>query len=161
MARQEPADALLTILHVNVTDAPSARWTARQLLEAFPYDTAPRFLLRDNDPKFGAEFKRCVDSLAIEEVTTAPRSPWQNAFCERLIGSIRRECLDHFVILNAQHLRRILQSYVAYYHGSRTHRSLENDCPDPRAVEPAEMGAVIKFPHVGALHHRYARRLAA
>ena len=149
------------ILHFNVTDAPSAAWSARQLLEAFAYDTAPRFLLRDNDKKFRAEFKRCVDSLDIEEVTTAPRSPWQNPYCERLIGSIRRECLDHVIILNEPHLRRILREYVLYYHESRTHRSLDNDCPETREVEPPEMGKVMSFPQVGGLHHRYTRRLAA
>jgi len=144
-----------------VTDTPSAAWSAQQLREAFPYDTAPRFLIRDNDKKFGAEFERCISSLEVEQVTTAPRSPWQNPYCERLIGSIRRECLDQIVVLSEQHLRRIFRSYVVYYHASRTHRSLGNDCPDPRAVEPPQMGPVIVFPQVGGLHHRYARRVAA
>ncbi len=149
------------IIHWNVTDAPSSAWTARQLLEAFPYDTAPRYLLRDNDTKFLGEFARCIEAIGIEEVKTAPHSPWQNPYCERLIGSIRRECLDHVLVLNEQHLRRVLRSYVNYYHDARTHRSLDNNCPVPRAVEPPEMGHVIAFPQVGGLHHRYRRRLAA
>jgi putative transposase len=149
------------IIHFNVTDSPSSAWTARQLIEAFPWDSAPRHLLRDNDTKFLAEFASCVNWMGIEEIKTAPRSPWQNPYCERLIGSIRRECLDQVVILNEQHLRRILRDYVTYYHESRTHQSLDDDCPEPRAVEPPEMGTVIAFPQVGGLHHRYGRRLAA
>jgi len=149
------------IVHSNVTDSPSSAWTARQLLEAFPYETAPRYLLRDNDTRFLGEFARCIESIGIEEVRTAPHSPWQNPYCERLIGSIRRECLDHVLVLNDRHLRRVLRSYFAYYHESRTHRSLDNDCPLPRDIEPPEKGDAIAFPQVGGLHHRYRRRLAA
>ena len=98
------------ILHFNVTTSPSARWTAQQVREAFPYDTAPRYLLRDRDGIFGADFVRCVKSMGIEEVVTAPASPWQNPYCERLIGSIRRECLDHVIVLNERHLIRALWS---------------------------------------------------
>jgi putative transposase len=148
------------IIHVNLTDSPSSEWTARQLREAFPFETAPRYLLRDNDAKFLGDFTTCASALGIEQVTTAPRSPWQNAYCERLIGTIRRECTDHVIVLNEQHLRRVLRSYVDYYQESRTHRSLDDDCPVPRAVEPPGMGEVIAFPQVGGLHHRY-RRLAA
>ncbi|MCH7532961.1 MAG: transposase [Gemmatimonadetes bacterium] len=99
--------------------------------------------------------------MGIKEVVTAPASPWQNPFYERLIGSIRRECLDHVIVLNERHLMRVLRSYACYYHSSRTHRSLDDDCPDPRPVEPPEMGDVIAIAQVGGLHHRYTRRLAA
>ncbi len=149
------------ILHFNVTTSPSARWTAQQVREAFPYDTAPRYLLRDRDGIFGTDFVRCVESMGITEVVTAPASPWQNPYCERLIGSIRRECLDHVIVLNERHLMRVLRGYASYYHSSRTHRSLDNDCPDPRPVEPPEMGDVVALPEVGGLHHPYTRRLAA
>ena len=149
------------ILHFNVTTSPSARWTTQQVREAFPYDTAPRFLLRDRDGIFGADFVRRVKSMGIEEIVTAPGSPWQNPYCERLIGSIRRECLDHVIVLSERHLMRILRSYASYYHSSRTHRSLDDDCPDPRPVEPPEMGDVVALAQVGGLHHRYTRRLAA
>jgi transposase InsO family protein len=149
------------ILHFNVTTSPSARWTAQQVREAFPYDTAPRYLLRDRDGIFGADFVRRVKSMGIEEIVTAPGSPWQNPYCERLIGSIRRECLDHVIVLSERHLMRVLRSYASYYHSSRTHRSLDNDCPDPRPVEPPEMGDVVALAQVGGLHHRYTRQLAA
>ena len=149
------------ILHFNVTASPSARWTTQQVREAFPYDTAPRYLLRDRDSIFGADFVRCVKSMGIEEVITAPGSPWQNPLCERLIGSIRRECLDHVIVLNERHLLRVLHSYASYYHSSRTHRSLHDDSPDSRPVEPPEMGDVVALAQVGGLHHRYTRRLAA
>ncbi len=149
------------IIHFNVTDSPKGAWAARQLLEAFPFDTAPRFLVRDNDSIFSGEFQGVAESLGSKQVRTALRSPWQNSYCERLIGSIRRECLDHVIILDEQHLRRVLRSYLHYCHSSRTHQSLANDCPDPRSIEPPEMGQVIAFPQVGGLHHRYARRMAA
>ena len=149
------------ILHFNVTTSPSARWTTQQVREAFPYDTAPRYLLRDRDGIFGAEFVRRVKSMGIEEIVTAPGSPWQNPYCERLIGSIRRECLDHVIVLSERHLMRVLRSYASYYHSSRTHRSLDDDCPDPRPVEPPEMGEVVALAQVGGLHHRYTRWLAA
>jgi len=149
------------ILHFNVTPSPSARWTAQQMREAFPFDTVPRYLLRDRDGIFGADFVRPVKSICTEQIITAPGSPWQNPYCERLIGSIRRECLDHVIVLSEGHLRRILRSYASYYHSSRTHRSLDDDCPDPRPVEPPEMGDVFALAQVGGLHHRYTRRLAA
>ena len=129
--------------------------------EAFPYDTAPRYLLRDRDSIFGTDFVRCIESRGIKEVVTAPGSPWQSPYCERLIGSIRRECLDHIIVLGQRHLLRVLRGYASYYHSSRTHQSLHDDCPDPRPVEPAETGDVIALPQVGGLHHRYTRRLAA
>ena len=149
------------ILHFNVTTSPSAQWTAQQVVEAFPYETRPRFLLRDRDKIFGSTFIRRVKSMGTEEVVTAPGSPWQNPYCERLIGSIRRECLDHVIVRGERHLLRVIRGYASYYHASRTHRSLENDCPDPRPVEPPEVGDVVVYPQVGGLHHRYGRRLAA
>ncbi len=149
------------IIHFNVTDSPSKPWTVRLLVEAFPLDSAPRFLIRDNDKIFSGRFSEQVKSLGIDEMKTAFRSPWQNAYCERLIGTIRRECLDHLIVLNQKHLRRVLRSYVDYYNQSRTHQSLDNDSPVPSAIEPPETGQVIAFPQVGGLHHRYARRSAA
>jgi transposase InsO family protein len=149
------------ILHFNVTTSPSARWTAQQVTEAFPYDTAPRYLLHDRDRSFAAECGQRVESMGIKEVVTTPGSPWQNPHCERLIGSILRECLDHIIVLNERHLLRVLRSYASYYHSSRTHRSLDNDSPDSRPVEPPEMGDVVALPQIGGLHHRYTRRLAA
>ena len=115
------------IVHFNVTEHPSAEWTAQQMVDAFPWDTAPRYLVRDRDQTYGAYFDSRVDGLGIEQVLTAPRSPWQNPFVERMIGSIRRECLDHVIVLDERHLKRILRKYVDYYHSCRTHLSLEKD----------------------------------
>ncbi len=147
-------------VHVAVTSHPTAEWTARQLLQAFPWDTAPRFLLRDRDGNYGNVFQETAARLAIQEVLCAPRSPWQNAYAERLIGSIRRECLDHVVVLHESGLRRVLRSYFDYYARWRTHLSLHKDAPVPRAVQPAELGRVIELREVGGLHHRYERRVA-
>ena len=148
------------ILHVKVTGHPTAAWTAQQIRNAFPWDTAPRFLLRDRDGTHRSVFRTCVEAMDIEEVLTAPRSPWQNPYVERLIGSIRRECLDHVIVLNERSLRRLLRSYGDYYHHWRTHLSLRKDAPVSRAVEPAALGAVIAMPHVGGLHHSYHRHAA-
>jgi len=148
------------VLHFNVTQHPTSVWTARQLVEAFPFAAAPRFLLHDRDSIYGDAFKQRVKSIGIEEVLTAPRSPWQNPYVERLIGSIRRECLDHVIVLNEAHLKRILSSYFAYYHGSRTHMGLDGNSPEPREVEPPQLGPVVAIPHVGGLHHRYTRQAA-
>ena len=147
------------VVHFNVTEHPTAQWTAQQLVQAFPFDSAPRYLLRDRDAIYGELVQRRIRSLGIEEVITAPRSPWQNPFVER-IGSIRRDCLDHVVVFNEQHLRRILREYFDYYHNYRTHLSLNKDPPHPRAVEPAELGNIVALPHVGGLHHRYSRVVA-
>jgi putative transposase len=116
--------------------------------------------LRDRDQIFGEEFRRRIIGVKIEEVITTPRSPWQNPFVERLIGSIRRECLNHVIVLGEKHLRGILKSYFEYYHRSRTHLSLAKDAPEPRAKQPPELGAVIEIAEVGGLHHRYERRAA-
>ena len=148
------------IMRTAVTEHPTAAWLSRQVTEAFPWDTAPRYLLRDRDASYGWEFRSRVEAMSITEVITAPRSPWQNAYVERVIGSIRRECLDHIVIFNERHLRRVLSSYVDYYQRSRTHLSLDKDCPDPRPITPRPNGKVIAIPQVNGLHHRY-ERLAA
>src|SRR5262249_48015292 len=144
----------------NVTDSPTPAWTARQIVEAFPDDSAPRYLLRDRDSIYGDEFRRRVQAIGIAEVLAAPRSPWQNPFVERVIGTIRRELLDHVIGLNGAHFRRPLRSYSRHYHRSRTHLALEKDAPEPRAVEPPEYGRVVALPQVGGLHHRYVRRAA-
>ena len=147
------------VLHFNVTEHPSAEWTARQIVQAFPWETAPRFLLRDRDTIYGSVVKRTLDNLEIEQVLTAVRSPWQNPYVERLIGSIRRECLDHTIIFGEDHLRRILGEYFRYYHRWRVHQSLE-DSPDGREVQPPEAGDVVQIREVGGLHHHYERKAA-
>jgi len=148
------------LLHFNVTKHPSAEWTAQQIVEAFPWDTAPRYLLRDRDAIYGTYFRHRVAGFQVAEVLIAPRAPWQNPYVERLIGSIRRECLDHVIVFGEAHLRRILGAYIDYYHGSRTHLSLDKDAPNPREVQLPTMGEVIELPEVGGLHHRYERRAA-
>ena len=148
------------VVHFNVTDAPTAQWTAQQLVEAFPWETAPRYLLRDRDAVYGVAFSSRVQAMGIHEVKTAPRSPWQNPYVERLIGTLRRECLDHVVVLNETHLRRLLREYLIYYHGARTHLSLEKDAPEPRPVERLDEGRIVETPMVGGLHHRYTRQAA-
>ena len=148
------------VIHVNVTEHPTAAWAAQQIVEAFPDDAAPRWLLRDRDRIYGDAFRRRVAGMGITEVVSAPSSPWHNPYAERLIGSIRHECLDHVIVLSERHLRRVLTDYFAYYHGSRTHLSLEKDAPTPRRVQTPEEGGVIAIPEVGGLHHRYERRAA-
>jgi putative transposase len=148
------------VLRFNVTEHPTAAWTAQQIIETFPDETAPRFLIRDRDQIYGEEFRLRVAGMKIKEVITAARRPWQNAYVERLIGSIRRECLDYVIVLGENHLRRILRSYFAYYHRSRTHLSLCKDAPEPRAKQAPECGPVIEIAEVGGLHHRYERRAA-
>ena len=148
------------IVHFNVTANPTSEWTARQIAEAFPWDSAPRYLVRDRDKIYGSEFRERIQGMAIHEVLTAPRSPWQNAHVERLIGSIRPECLDHVIVLNESALRHILKSYFEYYEHSRTHLSLDKDAPEPRTIQLRELGAVVEIPQVGGLHHRYERRAA-
>jgi len=149
-----------SVLHFAITEHPTAEWTAQQIVEAFPYDMAPKYVLRDRDKIYGSEFRRKVDGMGIKQVCTAPRSPWQNPYVERLIGSVRRECLDHLIILNTSHLHRILRSYLVYYHECRTHLSLNKDAPEERGKESLEMGKINAIPMVGGLHHRYTRRAA-
>src|SRR3989454_374976 len=146
------------IIHLNVTEHPTATWTAQQMIEAFPDDAAPRWLLRDRDAIYGDPFRRRVASMGIGEVISSPSSPWQNPHAERLIGSIRRECLDHMIVLGERHLRRLLTTYLTYYHGARTHLALEKDAPTTRRVQTPTEGPVVAFPEVGGLHHRYERR---
>ena len=148
------------VVHVNVTEHPTAAWTAQQIRNAFPWDTTPRFLLRDRDGTYGAAFRTCLEAMEIDDVLTAPRSPWQNPYVERLIGSMRRECLDHVIVWNERSLRGHLQHYLAYYHAWRTHLALDKDAPVPRATHPPTGGTIVQVPHVGGLHHHYERRAA-
>jgi hypothetical protein len=148
------------IEHLAVTQYPTAGWLSGQVTEAFPWDTAPRYLLRDRDKSYGERFRQRVQAMGIREVVTAPRAPWQNPYVERVIGSIRRECLDHLVVFNERHLERVLSSYLDYYHRSRTHLSLDKDCPYGRPIQPPALGNIIAIPQVGGLHHSY-QRLAA
>jgi len=148
------------VVHFNITDSPSASWTAQQIVNAFPYDTAPKYLLRDRDSIYGSIFTKRVKGMGIQQKRTAPRSAWQNPYVERLIGSIRRECLDRVIVLNEQQLRRILEDYFDYYHKVRPHRSLIHDSPIPRPVESPDRGKVVEMPWVGGLHHQYLRQAA-
>jgi len=148
------------VVHFNITEHPTAAWTAQQVVDAFPDDSAPAYLLRDRDTVYSDAFRQRVNGMGIAEVLTAPHSPWQNPFAERLIGSIRRECLNHVLVLGERHLRRILNRYFAYYHRARTHLSLDKDAPDRRLIEPPEVGRIVQLPEVGGLHHRYIRQAA-
>ena len=130
---------------------------AHQLLEAFPWDSAPQYLLRDRDGSYGEKFHEATSWLGIREVLAAPQSPWQNAYVERLIGSIRRECLDHVIVLNETGLRRVLKSYFDYYERTRTHLSLDKDAPISRPAQRPDIGPIVEIPQVGGLHHRYER----
>ena len=145
------------VVHFNVTAHPTAPWTAQQIVEAFPFDEAPRYLLRDRDSIYGQVFQQRVRSMGIEQVLIAPRSPWQNPYAERIIGSIRRECLDHVIVISEAHLVRILGGYFDYYHSSRPHLSLACNAPIKREIEPPALGRVVAEPQVGGLHHRYRR----
>jgi len=129
-----------------------------KLQRPFPWDTAPAYLLRDHDAIYGDRFRRRVSSLLIKEVLTAPRSPWQNPYVERIIGSIRRDCLDHVIVFNERHLKRILSSYFDYYHPWRTHLGLAMDTPQGREIQIPDMGKVIEFADLGGLHHHYLRQ---
>jgi transposase InsO family protein len=148
------------IIHSGVTQNPTAAWAAQQVVQAFPWETAPRYLLRDRDKIYGDWFRQRVKNMGIEEVLTVPHSPWQNPYSERLNGSVRRECLDHVIVFSEGHLRRVLAGYIEYYNGSRTHLSLDMDSPKSRPVEMPERGAVVAVPQVGGLHHRYQRQAA-
>jgi transposase InsO family protein len=138
-----------------VTAHPTAEWVARQMTEAFPWDTAPRYLVRDRDAVYGRIVRRRLRALGIRDRPTAPRSPWQNAYVERLIDSVRRECTDHMIVLGEAHVRRILSLYAGYYNEARTHLSLAKDAPISRRIEC--LSRIIADPMVGSLHHRYAR----
>lgn len=146
------------IVHFNVTSHPSAEWTAQQIIEAFPgNEPIPRYLLRDRDSIYGTYFRARVKRMGIREIITARKSPWQNPYAERVIGSIRRECLDHLIILGDQHLNRVLKDYMVYYNHCRPHLSLDGNAPLLRDVEPRSRGEVVAIPMVGGLHHLYTR----
>ena len=143
------------LVWINVTANPTAEWVARQITEAFPWDGAPRYMIRDRDPIYGTVVTRRLRTMGIRDKPTAPASPWQNGFAERLIGSIRRECLDHVIVSGEAHMRRILKSYARYYNGVRTHRSLNKDAPVSRPVQRS--GFISSHAILGGLHHHYAR----
>jgi transposase InsO family protein len=152
-----------SVVHFNATSNPTAQWTAQQVVEAFPWGTAPKYLMRDRDAIYGVFFRNRVKNMGIKEVISAPQKPWQNPFVERLIGSIRRECTDHVIVLNQDHLKTVLSSYFEYYHSDRTHLSLGKDTPGGRPVQhrPAGKCKIIELPRIGGLHHRYEWRKAA
>ena len=138
-----------------VTANPTAEWISRQITEAFPWDDAPRYLIRDRDASYGPVFVERLRAMGIRDRPIAPRSPWQNAYVETLIGSIRRECLDHMIVFGEAHLRRIVSAYAGYYNEARTHRSLNKDAPFHRAIQ--RLGAITSQPVLGGLHHQYCR----
>ena len=143
------------LVWINVTTNPTAEWVARQITEAFPWDGAPRYMIRDRDRIFGTVVTRRLRTIGIRDKPIAPASPWQNGIAERLIGSIRRECLDHVIVLGEAHLRRILNSYADYYNSVRTHRSLDKDAPVSRPVQRS--GLISSDAILGGLHHHYLR----
>jgi transposase InsO family protein len=143
------------LVWINVTANPSAEWIAHQITEAFPWNEAPRYLIRDRDSIYGAIVTRRLRAMGIRDKPIAPASPWQNGYAERLIGSIRRECVDHLIVLGEAHLRKILRAYAHYYNGIRTHRSLNKDAPISRPIQ--RVGFVAARPILGGLHHHYAR----
>jgi transposase InsO family protein len=144
----------------NVTEHPTADWTARQLLEAYGQEENARHLIRDRDQVYGDRFSRQAKMLNLHEAVIAPRSPWQNAYAERVIGSIRRDCLDHVIVIGERHLRAILSKYVDHYNRTRTHLSLTKDAPEHRSMQQPSQGRVVEIPRVGGLHHEYLRRAA-
>ena len=142
------------IVSISVTNHPTAQWIDRQIADAFPWDEVPRYLIGDRDAAYGHAVRRRLQAMGIRDRPTAPRSPWQNAYAERLVGSIRR-CLDHIIVLGEAHLRRILKAYVSYYNGARTHLSLKKDAPFPRPIE--RVGRISSIPILGGLHYQYCR----
>jgi transposase InsO family protein len=143
------------LVWISVTAHPTAEWVARQITEAFPWNEAPRYMIRDRDRIYGAVVTRRLRAMGIRDKPITPASPWQNGFAERLIGSIRRESVDHMIVLGEAHLRRILKSYANYYNGVRTHRSLNKDAPVSRPVQ--RTGVISSRAILGGLHHHYAR----
>ena len=143
------------LVWINVTAHPTAEWIAQQVTEAFPWNEVPRYLIRDRDGIYGAAVTRRLRAMGIRDKPIAPGSPWQNGYAERLIGTLRRECLDHMIVFGEAHLRRILGKYVAYYNGSRIHRALDKDAPFSRAIE--HLGVITSRPVLGGLHHQYCR----
>ncbi|MBT3487208.1 MAG: transposase [Desulfobacula sp.] len=150
------------VVHFNVTLNPTAQWTAQQIVDACPWDTKPKYLLRDRDGIYGKIFQKRIRNMGIEEVKTSPHSPWQNPYCERFIGSIRRSCLNHMIVLNEKHLKNILSEYFKYYHHDRTHLGLSKNTPFERQVQfEPKNGILIFLLRVGGLHHRYIWKEAA
>jgi transposase InsO family protein len=143
------------LVWTNVTANPTAEWVARQITEAFPWDEAPHYLIRDRDRIYGSVVTRRLRAMGIRDNPTAPASPWQNGFVERLIGSIRRECVDHIIVLGEVPLRQMLKSYARYYNDIRTHRSLDKDVPVTRQIQ--QIGSIKSHAILGGLHHHYAR----
>tara|TARA_R110002096_G_scaffold427984_1_gene639096 strand:- start:2137 stop:3153 length:1017 start_codon:yes stop_codon:yes gene_type:complete len=143
------------IVSFGVTSHPTSEWVARQITNAFPWDEAPEYLIRDRDGAFGLAVQQRLDALDIRDSPTSPRSPWQNGYVERVIGSIRRESLDHMIVLSEDHLRRMMRAYVQYYNNARTHLSLAKDAPNGRTTQSC--GAINSIPHLGGLHHQYSR----
>jgi hypothetical protein len=154
---QEVRDLTRRVIHFNVTANPTAAWTSQQIVEAFPWQDPPKYLLRVRDKIYGHAFKKRVSAVGIEEVLTAARSPWQNPYVKRLIGTIRRDCLDHVIVFNERHVQRILAAYFTYYHSWRTHLSSEMDCPQPREIQAADRGRVVECPEIDGPHHHYQR----
>jgi len=148
------------ILHVNVTAHPYAEWAAQQIVEAVGFDTSIVRLIRDRDGIYGAKFDARVNNLGIRQLRIAPRAPWQNGYAERFVGTLRRELLDHVIVLGVRHLLHLVRQHATYYNGDRPHMALEGDAPVSRAVEPPNNGKVVALPRVGGIHHRYARRAA-
>ncbi len=145
------------LVHFNVTEHPTVQWVAQQIVEAFPFDESPRYLLRDRDNIYGAHFQQRVRNMGIEEVVIAPQSPWQNPYVERMIGTLRRELFDRVIVLNEAHLRRLMASYLEYYNTVRPHLSLERNAPVPRPIQEPGKGKVVSTPHVGGLYQGYRR----
>jgi len=148
------------IVHFNVTEHPTAQWTAQQIVEAFPFDTAPSYLIRDGDGIYGERVTRSIESLGIDEVVTAPASPWQNAYVEQVIGTLRRELFDYVIVLDERHLKRPMASYLDYYYPWRTHQPLDGGAPDGRPVRAENPCNVVEFPAVHGLHHVYLPKAA-
>jgi putative transposase len=148
------------LLHVNVTAHPCAAWAAQQMVEALGTEVDAARLIRDRDGIYGAAFDKRVSGLGLEQIRIAPRSPWQNGYAERFVGTLRRELLDHAIVLGEHHLLRLVREHARYYNQDRPHMSLSDDAPVTRAVERPEVGKVIALPRIGGLHHRYVRRAA-
>jgi transposase InsO family protein len=145
------------VLHVNVTAHPYAAWAAQQIMEAIGAELVPERLIRDRDAIFGTAFDARVDNLGVRQIRITPRSPCQNGYAERWVGTLRRELLDHVIVLGARHLLRLVRQHVAYYNEDRPHMALRGDAPVARAVQPPSAGEVVALPRVGGLHHRYSR----
>jgi transposase InsO family protein len=143
------------LVHISVNVGPTADLVVRQITESFPWDAAPKHIIRDRDGAYGVPFRRHLGAMSIRDRPTAPWSPWYNGYVEHLIGSIRRECLDHMVAFGEAHLRRVLAAYAYYYNGTRTHQSLGEDTPFPRQI--LREGQIKSVPHLGGLHHSYVR----